>query len=362
MLSPHLVISSLFKKDRCSRFSLIGESFGTMRLAYKALEEVTPHVFFDTTGCAFTYFVARVLAGCKVVAYVHYPTISTDMLSLVWERRPSYNHNADLAKSRLSTYLKLVYYTLFAIAYGMVGSLANLVMVNSSWTYGHISFLWRGAASRIEIVFPPCDVTSLRTLPLGAREQTVLTIGQFRPEKDHELQIRAFALLREKHSEMKNVKLVLVGSCRGKDDERRVEQYRALVKSLDLSDSVDFVLNQPYSVVKSWLARASVGVHTMWNEHFGIGVVEMMAAGMVVVAHNSGGPKADIVVPFEGQPSGFLASSREEYANAMWEALTMDEERRSRMRQRARASSLRFSDEVFSVSFKTTILDSGVLT
>ena len=33
----------------------------------------------------------------------------------------------------------------------------------------------------------------------------------------------------------------------------------------------------------------------MWNEHFGIGVVEMMAAGMVTVAHDSGGPKADII-------------------------------------------------------------------
>jgi hypothetical protein len=34
----------------------------------------------------------------------------------------------------------------------------------------------------------------------------------------------------------------------------------------------------------------------MWNEHFGIGVVELMAAGVVTIAHNSGGPKMDIVV------------------------------------------------------------------
>lgn len=37
------------------------------------------------------------------------------------------------------------------------------------------------------------------------------------------------------------------------------------------------------------------GLHTMWNEHFGISVVELMAAGLVVVAHNSGGPKLDII-------------------------------------------------------------------
>jgi len=33
----------------------------------------------------------------------------------------------------------------------------------------------------------------------------------------------------------------------------------------------------------------------MWNEHFGISIVEMMAAGLVVVAHKSGGPLMDII-------------------------------------------------------------------
>jgi len=348
--------------DRRSRFSLLAESWGTMRLAYKALDQVTPHVFFDTTGCAFTYFVARVLAGCQVAAYVHYPTISTDMLSLVWERRPSYNHNVDIAKSTLVTYMKLVYYAIFAILYGFCGSLAKLVMVNSTWTRGHIAFLWRGATPRITIVFPPCDVQSLRNLPLDNRERVVLSIGQFRPEKDHELQIRSLAMLRDKYPDMCDVTLVLLGSCRGKDDETRVEQYRALVRSLGLVENVEFVLNQPYSVVKDWLARSSVGLHTMWNEHFGIGVVEMMAAGLLVVAHASGGPKSDIIVPLEGRQTGFLASSCAEYADCIKEALSMEKACMLETRQSARVSALRFSDEVFSVSFENALVDSGILT
>ena len=40
---------------------------------------------------------------------------------------------------------------------------------------------------------------------------------------------------------------------------------------------------------------ACIGLHSMWNEHFGISVVEMLAAGLVVVAHRSGGPKMDII-------------------------------------------------------------------
>lgn len=79
------------------------------------------------------------------------------------------------------------------------------------------------------------------------------------------------------------------------------------------------------------------------------------------MAHNSGGPKEDIVVPSDGQITGFLASTAEEYADAIYQALTSDKEGITLLRQRARNSAERFSDEVFSASFKTTVLESGLL-
>ncbi len=42
----------------------------------------------------------------------------------------------------------------------------------------------------------------------------------------------------------------------------------------------------------------------MWNEHFGIGVVEYQAAGLISIVDDSGGPKADIVVDYNGGPTG----------------------------------------------------------
>jgi alpha-1,2-mannosyltransferase len=33
----------------------------------------------------------------------------------------------------------------------------------------------------------------------------------------------------------------------------------------------------------------------MEAEHFGISIVEMLAAGLIVVAHNSAGPRFDII-------------------------------------------------------------------
>ena len=98
----------------------------------------------------------------------------------------------------------------------------------------------------------------------------------------------------------------------------------------------------------------------MWNEHFGIGVVEMMASGLITIAHNSGGPKADIIIPLEPSKSrtGFLASTEEEYADALFEALK-DDPRSSdytQIRSNGRISAQRFSDEVFLKSFQSVMM------
>jgi alpha-1,2-mannosyltransferase len=53
-------------------------------------------VFIDTTGWAFTYPLAW-LAGSRVACYVHYPTVSMDMLDRVWSRQASYNNDDEIA-------------------------------------------------------------------------------------------------------------------------------------------------------------------------------------------------------------------------------------------------------------------------
>lgn len=61
-------------------------------------------------------------------------------------------------------------------------------MVNSSWTRSHVSDIWKSPV--IHTVYPPCDVTEFSKLPLGAnKNRHVVSVGQFRPEKDHQLQV-----------------------------------------------------------------------------------------------------------------------------------------------------------------------------
>jgi alpha-1,2-mannosyltransferase len=378
------------------RLSLIVESYGTIRLAAAALAQTTaplPDWWIDTTGCAFTFLVAKLLYGCRVMAYVHYPTISTDMLQMVWERRrTAYNHNVAIAASKLKTGIKLLYYYAVAVLYGLTGSLADLVLVNSTWTHNHIQSLWKWPAwnHRLHTVYPPCRVndflqtsSSTGTTAKKHREPVILSIGQFRPEKDHILQLESLAKLVERDS-CSDVKLVLVGGCRNEEDEQRLHQLQELARQLGVTDRVEFVVNQPYSVVQEWLGRASVGIHTvrtvvlpffwhccvlcaavcltsfcfvqMWNEHFGIGIVEMMAAGVIVVAHNSGGPKSDIVTPHQ---TGYLATTADEYADALHEALTSASA--ETMRRKAQESSARFSDQVFDEAFQKAILSAKLL-
>ena len=86
------------------------------------------------------------------------------------------------------------------------------------------------------------------------------------------------------------------------------------------------MVNASFPTVLDWLSRASIGLSTMVDEHFGINIIEFMvclymvlsllgspsnafvrvvkAAGIIPVAHASGGPLCDIIVPFNGKPTG----------------------------------------------------------
>ncbi|KAM9328269.1 GDP-Man:Man(3)GlcNAc(2)-PP-Dol alpha-1,2-mannosyltransferase-like [Pholidichthys leucotaenia] len=348
-----LVEPSLFP-----HFTLLGQSIGSIFLGWEALTEFVPDIYIDSMGYAFTLPLFRYLGSCSVGSYVHYPTISTDMLSVVRERNPRFNNPDYVSNSLFLSAFKVVYYCLFALLYGMAGSCSDLIMVNSSWTLDHILSLWR-SPNRTCVVYPPCDVSAFLDIPLeedGDRKcHSIVSVGQFRSEKDHRLQIRAFKKVLDRRREgvvgTEALKLVLIGGCRNQEDEDRVLMLRGLSQELGLADQVEFKLNIPFEELKREMADATIGLHTMWNEHFGIGVVECMAAGKVILAHKSGGPKLDIVIPFEGGQTGFLAEDEDGYVEAIESILTMPPASRLRIRQNARQSVARFSDQEFDACF-----------
>lgn len=337
-------------------FTLLGQSFGSLILGWEALTSYVPDIYIDTMGYAFTIPLFKYIGGCQVGCYVHYPTISTDMLELVGRKSATYNNASFISNSRLLSAIKLVYYRLFAWVYGLAGRCSNVVMVNSTWTYNHIVSIW-GSANNTSIVYPPCDTRSFQEIPInlhkGDEKHYIISIAQFRPEKDHPLQIKAFAefLQRKTKEEQKKYHLVLIGSCRDQGDADRVDALRELAQEMKIRGNVQFALNVSFDELLNYIGNATMGLHTMWNEHFGIGVVECMAGGCIMLAHDSGGPRMDIVIEWDGKPTGFLANDVKSYADAMEMIIGLSPEDRSVIYHNARHSVARFSEGTFEKGF-----------
>jgi alpha-1,2-mannosyltransferase len=179
-----------------------GQSLGSLFLASEAFVKFIPDIYFETTGYAFTYPLFRHIANVPVCCYTHYPTISTDMLKNVSQQVHRYNNRRFISQSQFLTRCKLFYYRLFAAMYSWCGRCSDCVMVNSTWTLGHINNLW-SLTYKTKTVYPPCDVNKLEPIFADRRHDEnfyIASVAQIRPEKNHELQIRAVAKFIEKYS------------------------------------------------------------------------------------------------------------------------------------------------------------------
>ncbi|KAF7776779.1 CAZyme family GT4 [Agaricus bisporus var. burnettii] len=366
-------------------FTLLGQSIGSIYLAWEAMSVIIPDLYIDTMGYAFTFPLVSLICRIPVGAYVHYPTISTDMLARVRSRKKWHTNTSVVSSSAVLSKIKLLYYRIFMYYYASSLRTASFLMVNSSWTKNHIdsilqhhdtlldtlhlwppivlfnflnSWISPKKSERItsaRIVYPPCDTREMSIFPLDNREHVILSVAQFRPEKDHPAQLQAFAELLRRYPQYvkrdgteNSVKLVLIGGSRNEGDARRVAELRKLAKELKVEEQTEITVNASYSVVLHWLSKASLGLSTMVDEHFGINVVEFMAAGVIPVTHASGGPLKDIVVPVNGKPTGYHAKSIEEFAEALGEALSLSTEDEIALRRRARTWAVqRFSEEEF---------------
>jgi len=346
--------------DRYPVLTLLGQSFGSLVLGMEALFRFTPDIFLDTMGYAFTLPLFKYLGGCRVGAYVHYPTISTDMIEKVSQRLTDFNNVGYISQSSILTYIKICYYRLFAFVYGCCGSCSDVVMVNSSWTENHINALW-GVPRKTSIVYPPCNTKNLMELNIDELESTkaknpfqILSLAQFRPEKNHLMQLQIFQkFLRDMGAKNKEkYRLLMVGSCRGKEDEERVRELKAHARKLKVDRNVQFAVNMGYEDLLETLTESIVGVHTMKDEHFGISVVDFMASGLVTLAHNSAGPKMDIVVSNDGENVGYLADTVDGYVNCLKEIFHKTPQERYEIGSAARNSvKKRFSEDTFKKRF-----------
>jgi alpha-1,2-mannosyltransferase len=337
------------RSETFPRLTLLFQSLGSLAVGIEAIIRHRPQVLIDTIGCAFSY-PAFYFSGCQLMAYVHYPFISSDMLKRVKTGTLSYNNSAIISESPLLSEVKLAYYQFIFMAYKTCGKFIDCVMVNSSWTKAHIEDAWSDA--KVKLLYPPCDIEKFKSSRGVERTQNIVSLAQFRPEKNHELQIRAFARLLKDYPTLKSTKLILTGGARDKNDRQRVDELKSLASDLSISDRVHYEVDIGFERIQQLLCESRIGLHTMVDEHFGISVVEFMAAGLITVANNSGGPKTDII---DQGVNGFRASTEEEYATTLWEAFCMTDEDMEKMRAKSWDKVLKFSNERFNQAFVSEI-------
>ncbi|WVQ76077.1 hypothetical protein IAR50_005714 [Cryptococcus sp. DSM 104548] len=367
-------------------FTLLSQSLGSIVLAWEGLcgkDGMWGDIFIDSMGYGLTYPAVRLIAGPDIAigTYTHYPTVSADMVKRVKERVYGVE-NAGASKSWIKTRIKLVYYYIFTSIYSVSLLYAQHIMTNSSWTQAHIKSLLTSASSSFlasillkdelsvqkqkerkelvdgeglecGVVYPPTDTKELSRLGgLETRKREIVSLAQFRPEKEHAKQLHALSALFESYPQYRHgpqrVTLALMGGVRDAGDQARLDGLKKLARKLDITENVEFVVSAPYPEIVKRLGEASLGLNTMMDEHFGINVVEFMAAGLIPVVHASAGPLLDIVVPYNGQRTGFHATDAASFAEAIHSALALSPKESLAMRKAARQLAVeKFSEKKF---------------
>jgi glycosyltransferase involved in cell wall biosynthesis len=136
-----------------------------------------------------------------------------------------------------------------------------------------------------EIAVTPFGVDCERFRPMGTSEhQNQIRIGTVKKMASQygiATLIKAFAILKSKFQG--NIKLILVG---GGPEE---EELKLLVKSLNLSEHVNFVGPIPHHTVPEYLNSFDIYIALSENESFGVAIIEASACGVPVIVSDVGG-------------------------------------------------------------------------
>jgi glycosyltransferase involved in cell wall biosynthesis len=185
------------------------------------------------------------------------------------------------------------------------------------WTISRYSqeWLWKWWRKHSQILYPPVSVENFRP---GIKRKWILNVGRFFAGSHNKKQIEMIATFRQLLQQgLEGWELHLAGGVSRKSIH---QEYFARVQ--EAAEGLPVILHPdlPFSDLKQLYANSAIYWHATGLdenkylcperlEHFGIVVVEAMAAGSVPVVYNQGGP-AEIV---EHGQSGLLWNNRVEW-------------------------------------------------
>jgi glycosyltransferase involved in cell wall biosynthesis len=224
-----------------------------------------------------------------------------------------------------------MYYWPAKIFYRERVSRVDRLLAVSNFTRQFVREKWGRESTTL---YPPCPIDLYNNLRVPKRD-LVVTVGRVAPEK-------RMAIFLQIARRLPEVEFAIIGSV-ASDKGPYYETLRAAAPS-----NVSFVVS-PLRKVRELLGGAKVYVHTAQNEHFGITIVESMAAGCVPVVNDSGGPR-EIV----SDEVGYRWSTVDQ-AVAQVSELVNDDSVRRRLSNGAAFRAKQFGPEVFELGLGSVL-------
>lgn len=221
------------------------------------------NVAFETMGLPFTSAICW-LFGLNCVSYIHYPFVNLDTYATI---------QAFTIKSWYPVkYLIDRYNKLLECLYRVSLRLPSEIFANSIWTKKRL-----GNARKISILYPPCHIPVKFTTKSDQGPVSIISLGQFRPEKRQLQQLQIVSQLLHNYPKLSGkFHFYQIGGIRNEDDRNIYEHLKIYIQKHHLEMHVTIVPNATLEQKQRFLRDATIGLHTMIDEHFGISIVEMM--------------------------------------------------------------------------------------
>jgi alpha-1,2-mannosyltransferase len=297
-------------------------------LSSSSIDLKNSDIVINTHGDALPY---RISGATPYLLYLHFPTF-------LMSSTASYASN----KYRKSLFWRAYFkpYTLITQSLAMraiTGS--SLILTNSAFSREAI----REAFANVHpyVLYPPVDTERFShayNQTINAREAKVLVVARFSPEKQIESAIKVANLLGG------TIKFHIVGSLTPAN-RPYFKMLQNMIETYGLREIVTLTPNASNEELIDAMSKSMIYFHTMIGEHFGVSIVEAMAAGLIPIVPSYGG--CSEIVPSEYQYHTLQVAA--EYIAKY--AKIADDQKRIQMHEIAR----QFSPDNFRKSMKQYI-------
>jgi glycosyltransferase involved in cell wall biosynthesis len=263
-------------------------------------------ITINTNGDAAPYYHPS-FSKDNAITYCHYPStkyhiefenieyLRTDLGmtedTVVYSNNWNYEDidNSKNSKGNLQFSRKREYFEV--LKYGYWNLMKNSVVITNS-EFSRRAIVKAFGLDDVRILSPPIDIETFRNNALmtngggdDRKRDIILVISRIAPHKKIENAIKVAKILKDNNIG-RGMKIV------GNLYTYFLDYYsdlKQMVKDLSLTDYITFEANASLDKLLSIIQESRVYFHPMVGEHFGMSVIEAIAAGLIVVVPNEGG-------------------------------------------------------------------------